>query len=108
MLRLTKELAWAEECVAGEAAQRTGELALADRVFKNAISICAAAAKAAYDRLMLRDALKCAWCASALPPLVPAALALCAGPGMIAAVAAAWRDSSWLTATPRPIIHPSP
>ena len=62
VLRLTKELAWVEEHLAAESSMRTAELNLADRIFKNAISVCAHAAKAAYDRMLMREALKCAWC----------------------------------------------
>lgn len=58
ILRLTKELAWIMEAVAPSSGLRTGERNLADRVFSNAISCAAHAARTAYDNMMFRDALK--------------------------------------------------
>ena len=65
ILNLTKELVWIEETLAAMGSMRTGDLTFADRVFKNEISVCASATKAAYDVLHLRTALKSAWCAAA-------------------------------------------
>ena len=58
ILRLTKELAWIHEVLAPSAALRTGDRNLADRVFSNAISCAAHAARTAYDNMLFRDALK--------------------------------------------------
>jgi leucyl-tRNA synthetase len=80
ILRLTRELAWAEEAMAAVAAfkkdgggggggtgatsreviVRGGPLTFADRAFANEVAIAADAAKAAYDRLLFREALKAA------------------------------------------------
>jgi leucyl-tRNA synthetase len=62
ILRLTKEIAWAEEVVAA-----AGELrdeppsSFLDRVFDNEINVAIAGAKAAFDRCMFREALKVGW-----------------------------------------------
>uniref|UniRef100_A0A7S0UUZ6 leucine--tRNA ligase n=1 Tax=Polytomella parva TaxID=51329 RepID=A0A7S0UUZ6_9CHLO len=66
ILRLTKELAWIEETLAAvnndSSSLRSGdELTLmADKVFDNEINIAIAQAKAAYDRMLFREALKVA------------------------------------------------
>ena len=84
ILRLTRELAWAEEAMAavkafqeggggvggappaaaGAAARevtvRGGPLTFADRAFANELAIASASARASYDRLLFRDALKAA------------------------------------------------
>jgi leucyl-tRNA synthetase len=62
ILRLTKELAWVEETLAaissGGLRPAMEQCNLADRVFKNAISHAAAAARVAYEGMLLREALK--------------------------------------------------
>ena len=83
ILRLTRELAWAEEAMAAVAALaggaeagggtggtptpggaarevvvRAGPLTFADRAFANELAIASSAARAAYDRLLFREALK--------------------------------------------------
>lgn len=60
IVRLANELAWFHEIRAASASLRTGDLNLADKVFANAISCAAHAARAAYDGLLFRDALKAA------------------------------------------------
>jgi len=91
ILRLTRELAWAEEALAAvaahegrggegaaaaaaapaaaggagpsskEVAVRGGPLTFADRAFANEVAIAVAASRTAYDRLLFRDALKAAF-----------------------------------------------
>jgi leucyl-tRNA synthetase len=58
ILRLTKELTWITEFLAPSAALRTGSRNLADKVFSNAISCAAHAARTAYENMLFRDALK--------------------------------------------------
>ncbi|KAF8060524.1 leucine--tRNA ligase [Scenedesmus sp. PABB004] len=61
ILRLTKELAWMEEMLAPGAGLREGPpSSLFDRVFANELNIAVFRAREAYDRLLFREALKCA------------------------------------------------
>lgn len=59
VLRLTRELAWIEEALAAPGLRAADSPhGLADRVFANAVSHAAAAAHAAYEGMLLREALK--------------------------------------------------
>ncbi|KAG2497803.1 hypothetical protein HYH03_004074 [Edaphochlamys debaryana] len=61
ILRLTKELAWIEECLAPDSGLRDGPSdSLADRVFANAMEAAIAATREAYERMAFREALKVA------------------------------------------------
>ncbi|KAG2427994.1 hypothetical protein HXX76_011980 [Chlamydomonas incerta] len=61
ILRITKELAWIEECLAPGSGLREGPAdTLADRVFDNAINVAIAATRDAYERMAFREALKAA------------------------------------------------
>uniref|UniRef100_A0A383W6K7 leucine--tRNA ligase n=1 Tax=Tetradesmus obliquus TaxID=3088 RepID=A0A383W6K7_TETOB len=61
ILRLTKELAWMEEMLGPEAGLRDGPPAtMHDRVFENELNIAVFRSKEAYDKLLFREALKCA------------------------------------------------
>lgn len=61
ILKLTKDLAWAEEMLApGAALRRGGEAgAFADRVFANELDVACARAAEAFERMQFREALKC-------------------------------------------------
>ena len=62
ILKLTKELTWAEEVMAASDSLRDEEpTSFLDRVFDNEINIAIAAAKASYDNYMFREALKVGW-----------------------------------------------
>eukprot|EP00882_Tetradesmus_deserticola_P006429 GHRQ01006765.1.p1 GENE.GHRQ01006765.1~~GHRQ01006765.1.p1 ORF type:complete len:1052 (+),score=503.60 GHRQ01006765.1:66-3221(+) len=61
ILRLTKELSWMEEMLAPEAGLRDGPPStINDRVFGNELNIAVFRAREAYDKLLFREALKCA------------------------------------------------
>lgn len=63
VLRVTRELAWIEESLAAAAAGGARDEAPAsflDRVFENEIDIAVHRARAAYDRMLFREALKVA------------------------------------------------
>jgi len=61
ILRMTKELAWMEETLAAAESLRGGDTdRFADRVFDNAMNLCAHAAQGAYARYHFREAQKCA------------------------------------------------
>jgi leucyl-tRNA synthetase len=62
ILRLTKELAWAEECMAALDGMRDEEpTSFLDKTFDNEMNIAIQGAKSAYDFYMFREALKVGW-----------------------------------------------
>lgn len=62
ILRLTKEIAWAEEIMAAAPSMRDEEPSLfLDRAFDNEINIAIHSTKEAYENFMFREALKSAW-----------------------------------------------
>ncbi|KAK9806349.1 hypothetical protein WJX72_010942 [[Myrmecia] bisecta] len=61
ILRLTKELAFIEETLEGGAGLRDGQTYFVDRAFDNEMNIAVHASKKAYDSMLFREALKCAW-----------------------------------------------
>lgn len=62
ILRLTKELAWIEETLAAADSLRDEPpTSFLDRVFDNEMNIAVARTRAAYDRMLFREALKSGW-----------------------------------------------
>lgn len=62
ILKLTKELTWAEEVMAAVDGMRDEEpTSFLDRAFDNEINIAIVGAKAAYDNYLFREALKVGW-----------------------------------------------
>ena len=58
ILRLTKELTWAEETVAAADKMRDGALTFADRIFENDLNAAVVATKSRYAGMMFREALQ--------------------------------------------------
>ena len=62
ILRLTKELGWAEEVMAAVGSMRDEEpTSFLDRAFDNEMNVAVHATQAAYDTFMFREALKAGW-----------------------------------------------
>ncbi|GMH38163.1 hypothetical protein BSKO_06047 [Bryopsis sp. KO-2023] len=62
ILRLTKEIAWVEESIANVGSLDQGPVStFFERVFENEINIAVHRTKAAFERMMFREALKTGW-----------------------------------------------
>lgn len=62
VLRLTKELAWVEESLAGlEALDQGPSSSFFDRVFENEINIAVHRTREGFEQMLFREALKAGW-----------------------------------------------
>ena len=58
ILRLTKELAWAEDTIAAAPTMRDGELTFADKIFENDVNKAVAETRTRYESMMFREAMQ--------------------------------------------------